>query len=81
MLDQIHLAKTKKEALKMLKLEAQEEVRQRKLKLRGKMDRHVYVANQLEPHTIPPFLLCLQLINYEASCMGDAIIDSGLNAI
>ena len=41
------------------------------------MDRHVYVVDQLEPSTVPPFLLCLQLINYQASCMGDAIIDFG----
>ena len=77
MLDQIHSAKTKKEALETLKLEAQEEARQRKLKLRGKQDRHVYVADQLEPSIIPPFLLWLQLINYQTSCMGDAIIDFG----
>ena len=72
MLDQIYSAKTKKEALKKLKLEAQ----QRKLKLRGKQERHVYVADQLEPSIVPPFLLWLQLINYQTSCMGDAIINS-----
>ena len=41
------------------------------------MDKHIYVAHQLEHSTIPPILLWLQLINYQTNCMGDAIIDSG----
>ena len=77
MLEQIHSAKTKKEAFEMLKLEAQAEARQRKLKLKGKMEKNVYVADQLKPYTVSPFLLCIQLIDYQASCMGDAIINFG----
>ena len=61
----------------MLKLEAQKEGRQRKIKLKCKIDRQVCVVDQLEPHTIPHFLLHVQLINYQASCTGDAIIDFG----
>ena len=39
--------------LEMLKLEGQEEARQRKLKLRGKMDRQICVVDQLATDQLP----------------------------
>ena len=45
-LEQIHSAKSKKEALKTLKQDAQNEAKQRKLKMRGQTDAQVCVITQ-----------------------------------
>ena len=59
MLEQIHLAKTKKQALKTLKREAQQEAQQRKLKMKERKESQIYVVNQSESNSVPPFLIQL----------------------
>ena len=77
MLEQLHLAQTKKEALESLKRDAQEEAKQRKHKMKSTHQARVCVFNQSESETIPPFLVRLRLINYQTSCLADAMIDLG----
>ena len=57
MLEQIHSAKTKKEALETLKREAQEEAQQQKLKMRERREARIYVVEQSESSSVPPFLV------------------------
>ena len=67
MLEQIHLAKTKKEALETLKREAREEAQQRKLKMKERKEAQVYVVKQSNSNNVPPFLIQLQLLNNSTS--------------
>ena len=57
MLEQIHSAKTKKEALKTLKRESQEEAQQWKLKMKERKEARIYVVDQSESNSVPPFLV------------------------
>ena len=57
MLDQLHLAKTKKAALELLKQDAQAEAKQRKQKMKVQQVTRVCVVNRSELDTIPPFLV------------------------
>ena len=77
MLEQIHLAKTKKQALKKLKKEDQEEDKQWKLKMKERKEAQVYVVDHSGSDTVPPFLIQLQLLNNLTSCIVNALIDSG----
>lgn len=77
MLDQLHMAKTKKEALETLKQDAKEEAKQRKHQMRNKFDAQVCVVNQSSPDAILPFAVRVRLINYQTSCTVDAMMDSG----
>ena len=77
MLDQLHSAKTKKKALELLKKDAQAEAKERKHKMQAQQDTQVWVVNQSDLDTIPPFLVWLRLINYQTNCQADAMIDSG----
>ena len=77
MLEQIHLAKTKKQALEMLKREAQEEAQQRKLKMKERKEAQVYVVDHRGYDNVPPFLIQLQLLNNHTSCTVNAMTDSG----
>ena len=73
----LHFAKTKKEALKTLRREAQEEAQQQKLKMKEKKEARIYVVDQSESSSVPPFLVQMQLLNNRTSCTVDAMIDSG----
>ena len=77
MLEQIHLAKTKKQALETLKREAQEEAQQRKLKIKERKEAQVYVVNCSDSEDVPPFLIQLQLLNNQTNCTVSAMTDSG----
>ena len=77
MLEQIHLAKTKKQALKTLKREAQEEAQQRKHKMKERKEAQVYVVNHSGLDDVPPFLIQLQLLNNQTTCTVNAMTDSG----
>ena len=57
MLEQIHSAKTKKEAPETLKREAQEEAQQWKLKMKERKEARIYVVDQSESNSVPPFLV------------------------
>ena len=77
MLEQVHLAKTKKQALETLKRKAQEEAQQRKLKMKERKEAQVYVVNHSDSNGVPPFLIQLQLLNNHTSCTVDAMTNSG----
>ena len=77
MLDQLHAAKTKNQALALLKQDAQDEAKKWKHRMRVKQDTRVCVVNQSDLDTTSPFLVRLQLINYQTTCEADAMIDSG----
>lgn len=77
MLDQLHTAKSKKQALEILKQEALEEAKEHKQRMRAQKDTQVCVVNQSETDIIPPFLVKLRLINYQTSCEAEAMIDFG----
>ena len=77
MLDQLHTAKSKKQALEMLKQDAIDEARARKHRMRDQERTQVCVVHQSDEDVIPPFLVKLRLINYQTSCEAEALIDSG----
>lgn len=63
MLDQLHTAKSKKQALEMLKQDAIDEAKARKQRMRSQERTQVCVVYQSDDHVIPSFLVNLRLIN------------------
>lgn len=78
MLDQLHTARSKKQALKMLKQDAIDEAKARKHRMRDQEHTQVCVDHQSDnKDVIPPFMVKLRLINLQTSCEADVLIDSG----